>query len=235
MKTIKGLLAASAVAAAMSIAAGAQAATITGLYNTGVDNSGAAVAGNGADLHWTLNGGAAYTGGTNGSFPLGPWVADSADSRWLTPTSNAADSFDPSANGYYTYATTFSLTAGQAAGAAFTGRYAVDNQAANILLNGHSLGSGGWFTYWSNFSAGSSDFVAGTNTLQFVVENWAQNGGNPSGLDVQFLSSIEGAELDVSGGTGAVPEPATWALMMGGVGMVGATLRRQARTRAATA
>jgi hypothetical protein len=225
MKSIKTLLATAALMSAMSIAAGAHAATIAGLYSTGVDNSSVATVGNGADTHWTLNGGAAYTGGTNGSFPIGPWVSDSAASRWLTPTRNAADSFDPSANGFYSYATSFTLTAGQAAGAALTGQYAVDNTVADILLNGHSLGSGGGFTSWTGFAADASEFVAGVNTLEFVVENYQLNGGNPSGLNVQFLSSA----------AGDVPEPATWALMMGGVGLVGMSLRRQVRTQAATA
>jgi hypothetical protein len=221
MKTIKSLLAAASIAAAMSVAAGAHAATIVGLYNTGVDDSSVADVGHGADTHWTLNGGAAYTGGTNGSFPIGPWVSDSAVSRWLTPTANAANSFDPSANGFYTYATSFTLNAVQAAGAAFTGQFAADNTVYSILLNGHSLGAGGGFNYWTGFSAASSDFVAGVNTLQFVVENYRQNGGNPSGLDVQFLSSA----------AGAVPEPATWALMMSGVGLMGMSLRRQPKTQ----
>ena len=221
MKTIKSLLAAASVAAAMSVAVGAHAATIAGLYNTGVDDSAVATVGNGADTHWTLNGGAAYTGGTNGSFPIGPWVSDSAVSRWLTPTANAADSFDPGATGFYSYATSFVLTAAQAAGAAFTGQYAVDNTVTDVLLNGHSLASGGGFSDWTSFAADASDFVAGVNTVEFVVENYQQNGGNPSGLDVQFLSST----------VGEVPEPATWALMMSGIGLMGMSLRRQPKVQ----
>jgi hypothetical protein len=216
MKSFKCLLAGVAAVAAMSVTVAAHAATIGGLYSTGVDNSGVATVGNGADTHWTLNDGTAYTGGTNGVFPIGPWVADSAASRWITPTPNASDSFDPDANGYYTYATTFGLTAGQAAGAAFTGQFAADNTVVDILLNGYSLGGGGVFSSWTGFSATSPDFVAGQNSLQFVVENYAQNGGNPSGLDVQFLSSV----------AGSVPEPASWAFMIVGVGFVGASLRR---------
>ena len=49
----------------------------------------AVVTGNGADQHWTLDEGPAYTGGVNGQFPIGPWVLDNNISRWITPTSNA--------------------------------------------------------------------------------------------------------------------------------------------------
>ena len=39
------------------------AASITTLYNTGVNNLGVATTGSAADLHWTLAGGPVYTGG----------------------------------------------------------------------------------------------------------------------------------------------------------------------------
>jgi hypothetical protein len=216
MKTLKTFASVSALVTVLALAAGAHAATISGLYNTGVDNSGVSTTGDGADLHWQLNGGSAYTGGVNGTFPIGPWVSDSATSRWLTPTPNAGDSFDPTTPGDYTYSTTFSLTSAQALEAAFTGQFAADNTVVNILLNGNSLGGGGSFSGWTSFSATSSDFQAGTNTLDFVVENFAQNGGNPTGLDVQFTSSV----------AGGVPEPAAWALSILGVGLTGMALRR---------
>ena len=215
MKTLKALASVSAFVTVLALGAGANAATIIGLYSTGVNNNGVATTGNGADLHWQLNGGAAYTGASNATYPINPWLAETTASRWLTPSSNAADSFDPTTNGIYTYSTTFTLTAAQALGAAFTGQFADDNTVVNILLNGHSLGSGGGFSSWTNFAATAADFQAGTNTLDFVVENYAQNGGNPTGLDVQFLSSIAG-----------VPEPAAWALSILGVGLTGAALRR---------
>jgi len=210
-------------AAAIAVAGSANAATITGLYDTGVDNNGVAVSGNGADQHWTLNDGPAYTGATNGMFPIGPWVADNAASRWLTPTSNAADSFDPSSDGLYSYALSFNLTASQAASASFTGQFAADNTVDAISLNGHGLGGGGGFSAWTGFGATAGDFVAGKNTLVFDVRNFAQNGGNPTGLNVEFLSST------------AVPEPATWSMMLVGFTGMGAALRGARRKALAAA
>ena len=211
--------------AVVAVAGSANAATIAGLYNTGVDDSGTVVTGNGADLHWTLNEGPAYTGAVNGQFPIGYWVPDNTTSRWITPTPNAADSFDPSSDGFYNYVLSFNLTAAQAADASFTGQFAADNTVDSISLNGNALGGGGGFGSWSGFGATAGDFVAGQNTLVFDVRNFAQNGGNPSGLNVEFLSSA----------AGAVPEPATWSMMLVGFTGMGAALRGARRKQALAA
>jgi hypothetical protein len=225
MIKLKNLLAGSAiVVACAAFALGANAATISGLYDTGVDNNGVAVAGHGADQHWLLGGGAAYTGATNGSFPIGYWVPDTTVSRWLTPTPNAGDSFDPSADGAYAYSLTFNLTASQAAGASFLGQFASDNTVSGVTLNGNTIGGGGSFSNWTGLSASSSDFVAGANTLVFTIDNFAQNGGNPTGLNVEFLSSTMG-----------VPEPTTWALMLVGLAGMGLALRSSRKSLGAAA
>jgi len=59
--------------------------------------------------------------------------------------------------------------------------------------------------------------------LSFVVENFAQNGGNPSALDVS-LSAVS-----------AVPEPATWAMMLLGFAGVGFIGYRQSGKHGSTA
>jgi hypothetical protein len=209
-------LGALALLAATGFAPKADASVITGLYNTGVDNAGAAVSGNGADQHWTLNSGPAFTGGTNGNFPIGPWIADNSISRWITPTSNAADSFNPAAPGFFIYSLTFNLA--NASGASFSGQFASDNTVASFTLNGNSIASGGDFATWTAFSA-SSGFLTGQNTILVTVENFAQNGGNPTGLNVEFLTSVAG-----------VPEPSTWAMMILGFAGIGfAAYRRKHR------
>jgi len=194
--------------------------TITTLYSTGVDAAGTATTGNGADLHWTLNETSAYTGASNGSFPINPWVSEDASSRWLTPTTNAADSFDPAADGIYFFNQTFSLEGIDATTATFAGRFLVDNSVDQILLNGTALaGSGGSFTTWTNFASTGGSFNAGINTLTFVVRNFASSNGNPTGLRVELSGSGEAI--------GAVPEASTWAMMIVGFGMIGFAARRR--------
>jgi hypothetical protein len=221
-------------AAAVAVAGTANAASIAGLYNTGFDAQGSEIAlgTTAADGNWTLGAastGTGYTGSptayasaVNGQFPIGPWIADSTTSRWITPTANVADSFDPSVDGAYDFTLSFNLSSlGQAAGARFTGLFAADNAVTSITLNGHSLAaSGGGFSSWTSFASESGDFVAGKNTLVFDVDNFAQNGGNPTGLNVQFTNS-------------AVPEPATWSMMLVGFAGLGAGLRASRRQAAA--
>ncbi|MBS0363125.1 MAG: PEPxxWA-CTERM sorting domain-containing protein [Proteobacteria bacterium] len=220
-------------ASALALTGAAQAASIVGLYNTGVTDAGAQ-APNGVDTHWTLDGGPAYISGTEGQFPLnGPWLSEADDtaSRWITPTANAADSVDPRNAGFYQYSLSFDLTADQAAGASLFGQFAADNGIQWIKVNdttilgsqdGPSIGN---FNSWADFAASSPAFQAGTNTITFDVINFGQESGNPSGLRVEFLGST----------VGGVPEPATWALMIGGFGLAGAALRRQRPTVAMTA
>jgi hypothetical protein len=212
-----------AIAAALAFTGAAHAATITGLYNTGVDDAGALLVGDVADGHWSLDGGAAYTGLQPGQFPEPYWMADGPNSRWLTPSTDGGQSYDAFADGDYNYSLTFSLPHFSAAD--FSGAFAADNEVTNISLNGHSLGGGVGFSSWTGFSASTADFVTGANTLTFTVKNWAQNGGNPTGLRVEFRDSH----------VAAVPEPAAWALMILGFGGVGATLRTQRRRVAAVA
>ena len=216
MKTM--LLAFAAVAAFAVVPA--NAVTITTLYNTGVAADGTIAVGNGADVHWMLNDGAVFTGGTNGNFPIGPWLADDTNSRWLTPSANAADSFDATTDGLYTYSETFSLAGINAATASFTGRFAVDNSVDTILLNGVALaGSGGTFTGFTSFSSAGGTFNAGNNTLTFIVRNFASASGNPTGLRVE----VAGVGDPIS----AIPEPSTWAMLVMGMGLTGFAARRR--------
>ncbi len=221
---------------ALAMSSAASAGPILGLYNTGVSNNGATTSGQVAEPHWTMSvtGGTApataFNGGVNGNFPIGPWLADSMTSRWVTPSANAGASYDPFADGLYTFSLNFTLpgSAPQAARAAgtpaarFTGQFAVDNTVTGIRLNGNTItGSGGGFGSWTAFAA-NSGFLAGTNTLEFDVLNGAQNGGNPLGFRAEFLTS-------------AVPESSTWAMMIGGFALIGTAMRRRRTLVARTA
>ena len=100
----------------------------------------------------------------------------------------------------------FSQLFSVASGTMIGGQFLADNDVTNISLfdlNTFKLttiysGSGeGDFTDPTSFSLGvlSGDHYV----LSFLVDNFKQNGGNPSGLDVSV---------------GAVPEPSTWAMMI---------------------
>jgi opacity protein-like surface antigen len=210
------------IAAALAIAAisSAHAATIAGLKNTGIGASGT------LDSNYKLTAASSDTTITatkptitfDNQWPITPWMtnASSGASKWITPTASQSQSFDASSAGSYTYSLSFDLTGYNAASAAFTGRLAADNSVV-VMLNNHNIGSATGFTDWTSFAA-NSNFVAGVNKLDFVVSNWSQNGGNPTGLRVEFASSSVAA---------AVPEPETYAMLLSGMALMGFVARRR--------
>jgi hypothetical protein len=207
-----------ATALALASLTSAYAANINGLNNTGLGASGT------LDTNYALTVNAGTTVISNTSpyitsasvWPVGSaWLENSAISKWVTPTIHQDDSFDASSNGVYTYTLSFDLTGYLASTAMFTGRVASDNSVL-IKLNSNNLGSSSGFSSWSSFSA-NSGFVAGWNTLEFVVTNTQQSGGNPTGLRVEFLDS----------NVAPVPEPETYAMLLGGLALMGALARRR--------
>ena len=203
------------IAAVLAISAfsTAQAANINGLVNTGVGASGT------ADTHYALS--SASTSSTvpvityNNQWPISPWIGNDATSKWITPTADQSQSFDAWSAGTYTYSLSFDLSGFKAGSASFSGRVAADN-AVTVLLNNQTISSASGFTGWSGF-ASNGGFIDGVNKLDFVVTNWAQNGGNPTGLRVEFTDST----------VTPVPEPETYAMMLGGLALVGAIARRR--------
>ncbi len=194
---------------ALAMAAPASAAPIIGLKNTGLGTPRA------ADPNWTLTGGTAFRGR-----PINvAWIPNDSTSAWLTPAAIGTTSFDRTSVGNYAYNLIFSLAGFQAATASFAGRFAVDNRVTSITLNGVTInGSGGTLNSWTNFSSLTNAFRPGNNTLTFNVLNSAlPTGNNPTGLRVEFLSSS----------VTVVPEAATWAMMIGGFGLIGFAMRRR--------
>ncbi|MBC7773705.1 MAG: hypothetical protein H7210_14525 [Pyrinomonadaceae bacterium] len=193
---------------------------ILGLFNTGVDNAGVALGNNVDDPHYAfvLNpSGLGDATVPNDGFPIPPWVANDANSRWIGPA-DGNDANGP--GGTYLYRTTFILPDGaDLSSATISGLWGADDADAAdaILLNGIvvSLGNGGFGALTTfNIPAGSP-FVHGLNTLDFRV----LNGGGPTGLRVDEMS---GSFQTV------IPEPASALLGMLGVAMLGLRRKRVA-------
>jgi hypothetical protein len=206
---------------ALVIAMGLASVNAYAVDIVGLNNTGAGLTAPAQDTNYTVTTPSSTVDfgyvTTNGTFPLsGAWLANDATSSWLTPTANQSDSLDPVVDGIYTWTTTFNLTGYDASTASFTGRFAADN-AAIAYLNGQQIGTSTGFSSWSAFSATASSFVAGVNTLSFVLTNEALSSGNPTGLRVEFLSSS----------VAAVPEADTYALMLAGFGLMGMVVRRK--------
>ncbi len=214
----------SATAASLALAAvllspvAAEAVPITGLFNTGVDASGAPLANNATELHYSL---VSVPSGSTGlrvatsanAFPIPPWLGDNSTSAWIGPT-GATDLNGPV--GTYDYRTTFSLSALDAPHASIAGQWAVDNAGIDILLNGKSTGAtANDFQSFYNFSI-TGGFIGGTNTLDFIVNNAPPaSQSNPTGLRTQLVGVIP------------ITEPASMASLA--TGLLGAGLLRRKR------
>jgi len=199
-------------AAAVCIAGTARAGSCTGLCGA-INNTGVDVGANDVDAAWSIVGGSsspsltypspAYTDATNGTFPIGPWIPNSTTSSWDTPTNPLTQNLDPSVNGAYNYHTTFSTSGVDK----LSGQFASDNEVIAIFINGLQIYTGptdgsSQFSGWTTFSGltGSGK----DQTITFDVVNYAQNGGNPSGLNVEFTALT------------ATPLPSTWTMLIAG-------------------
>jgi len=204
-----------------------QAVSIPDLYNTGVDDSGNPLAEDAVDPHYTLVEpsnivGDAYVTTSAGGFPVGPWLGDNALSTWLTPATNANGPGNGDGSPSYWYETSFDLTGLDESTALIQGKWSSDNNGLDILLNGQSTGFTNplQFADWSVFTLSADaghPFVAGVNTLQFVIQNGGgeENPDGPTGVRVE----MEGRAF--------VPEPTSVALAwLGLLGLLSLRRRR---------
>lgn len=199
------------MAMGVAFAATANAATIPGLFNTGVDGSGA-VLGNGAvDSHYAISSGGNAVVVNQGNIP-GTWLPNSSSSRWIWETATGQP-----INVTRTFTTTFDLTGFMPGTASITGRWATDNTGLDILINGVStMQTSPGFQSWTNFAI-NSGFQAGVNTLAFVVNDF----GVISGFRAEFL----GSSVDP---VAPIPVPAALPLLITALGGLYA-MRRRAR------
>jgi len=89
------------------------------------------------------------------------------------------------------------------------------------------------FRLWGNvnnpFGQGvqgtTEDFSLDFNPFTLATWNLLYSEANPT----YFVHSSTGSNLTIAAAAPAVPEPATWAMMIGGFGLAGAAMRRRAR------
>lgn len=206
------------LASIVLIGASANAATIPGLFNTGTDANNVALAGgNGViDPHYLIASSTSpgFAGQQAVTFQC-CYIANDADSRWVSLSANGS----PGSN-VTVYRLTFSLVGLDPTTASISGSGGTDN-AGRIFLNGVDTGINiDGFSALVPFVL-NSGFVAGVNTLDFQVSDF----GAPTAFRVDDLAGTAGL---VSG----IPEPATWAMLIGGFGLVGGMIRRRALAHA---
>jgi hypothetical protein len=167
---------------------------IPGVVNTGVDSSGAPLDDNTVDPHYILVTNAHDSASSEAIvhdstvFPIvaGPWVPNSATSKWIGPVFNTV----AAAGGVYVYRLTVDLSDRDPATVRIVGKWATDNPGTDIRVNGVSTGNppSPGFTAYTSFSIDSSNaaFVSGLNTIDFVLENTSVG---YTGLRVEDLKS----------------------------------------------
>ncbi len=192
--------------------------TTKGVFSTGVGSFSTVV-----DQHWTVQRVAAADSPVSAGpgaptfivpsdgFPIPPWIANDADSQWISSAPNNDGNDLP---GFYDYSIDFDLLT---PGFLIEGEWAADNRGVDIFLNGVATGqTTAGFGALSDFIL-AEGFQVGLNRLTFRVQNDG-TALNPTGLRV----NITNAQV-------IIPEPGTLSL-----GVLGA-MALMARRRRATA
>jgi PEP-CTERM motif len=185
----------------LALGAGLGASPIT-VFPTGVDDSMNPIGNAGIDPHYVV-----MVSGLPQAVVVGgaPAYIQTPPSRWVWQTWQQQPS-----NVTLTFRTTFNLAAFLVGSTSLSGSWATDNLGLDILINGQSTGNTcGGFTSLCNFSI-TNGFVAGTNTIDFVVQDTGVVGG-------MLVSSLNGV-------TASIPEPSS--LLLCGLGLVALAFRR---------
>ncbi len=200
----------------LSVAGAANAVVVPGVYNTGVGAGTALPAGDGqVDPHYVIvsTNNPMLTVGSHALTYYNPaYLQDGPLSRIVNGTGDG--------NGFTgevtTFETTFSLAGFDSATATLSGQALFDN-SGTVSLNGTVIASITGFTSLTPFGTNANLFVPGVNRLDFTMTNV----DGPDAFQVAGLTVTAGESM------GVVPEPAAWALMVTGFGLVGFAARRR--------
>ena len=151
---------------------------VTGLYNTGTDNSGTALSNLSAVPYYSLVSAPSNQGtllnvySSSGGYPGQYWVPPGSDSAWIAPAAGQAYSNSPQTYGLpgtYVYQTTFNSS--KAGTITISGNWATDNSSNSMEINSDGLTSivpTSGFGAFSTFAI-TGKVIAGNNTLDFFV------------------------------------------------------------------
>jgi hypothetical protein len=116
---------------------------------------------------------------------------------------------------------------------------AVTNFNVALLSSATGFTSGGalWASYFSNTSPASATITLTdtaalqslSSTTTFRLYGWRDT----SGSSTFRIRNLSGNDLTIAGTTSAVPEPATYAALLGGLVLLGSMLQRRRRARRA--
>jgi hypothetical protein len=155
-------------------AGGTSLVSIPGLFNTGVNNDNTLASPGTNDQHWTMIQSASKTFPGPAAIIENPipsgYATNGPNSQWIGARISGSVS-----DGTYKFRISFDLTGLNAATAVISGVWASDNQTKSILLNGiatgYTLGDNSWKKQPAAKFTLSGPFLAGVNTLDFVLSN----------------------------------------------------------------
>jgi hypothetical protein len=191
------------------------------VYGTGLNASSGLLNPGDIDPHYVLVSGSPIPGPAYANTPFSGWVGNTASSQWIGPVANVNSGAPPqpgaegcAANCNYDYRTTFDLTGLNPGTALLAGSWATDN-SGQIWLNGvptsNTLVEPGYHALFS-FSI-TSGFVAGVNTLDFIVNNFGYPPGDPNGPGFPSTNPT-GLQVEFTTAQASVPEPGTIGMVL---------------------
>lgn len=180
---------------------------VPGVFGTGVGLDGQPLAAGAADPHYTLIVNPDNTESTvslvQSNLP-GPWLANSATSKWIGPRTDTAGAAalladDGEGPGTYVYRTQIDLTGFDLATVQIKGGWATDNSGLQIRVNSVSTSPAitlsspantfGSLTPFTINVTNAPGLIAGVNTIDFVVKNEDPAAGF-TGLRIDGLSAV---------------------------------------------